>query len=172
MSSLTNMKVFAHWVNTAAETLLEVTVVVFCRKSDIGIKISTSSRRHALFWNTHSHPGFSVRPHTLHIQTPFIFSYWLLLYPVAWLDHTRQHRTSSVFLPCSLAPTHSLLPYPNAPPPSPHPPTQHHPSRVCLSLPFISPAYWTPPLASKRDALAVWPLLHINPYLPPCTFPC
>lgn len=63
----------------------------------------------------------SLRPHSLHTKIPFISCYWLLLYPVAWLDHTRQHLTSSVFPPCSHAPslTHSntlsllpsLLPY-------------------------------------------------------------
>ncbi len=82
---------------------------------------------------------------------------------ILWLDWTTpdniSHRLYS--FPAHLhtlprSPTHSLLPLPH-----------QHPSRVCLSLAFISPAYWTPPLASECDALMVRPLFDINPYLPP-----
>lgn len=85
---------------------------------------------------------------------------------ILWLDWTTpdniSHRLYS--FPAHLHPptlTHSFPLF--IPPPLPH----QHPSCVCLSLAFISPAYWTPPLASKCDALMVWPLLDINPYLPP-----
>lgn len=73
--------------------------------------------------------------------------------------------TSSVCLPHSLAhpPWLTHVFPPSTPPPLPH----QHPPCVCLSLAFISPAYWTPPLASKCDALMARPLLDINPYLPP-----
>ena len=77
--------------------------------------------------------GSSPRPHSLHTEIPFISSYWLLLYPVAWLDHTRQGLTSSEFLPCSFAPSLPPLlarpPRPSSPPPPPTP---------LSCLPFIS----------------------------------
>lgn len=109
--------------------------------------------------------GPCPRPHSLHTEIPFMSLYWLLLYPVAWLDHTRQH-LAYIHPPRSQAPSlaHPLpfllpyvLPLPN-----------RHPSHVCLSLAFISTAYWTPPLAWEGDALMV--LLHVSPYLPPFTW--
>lgn len=84
---------------------------------------------------THTH---RERPHTLHIQTAFISSYWLLLYPVAWSDHTRQHRAASVFLPSSLVPSlHPSLAHPfPASIPQQHPPP--NPLSPVSCLPFIS----------------------------------
>lgn len=61
--------------------------------------------------------------------------------------HQTASLTLSVFLPCSLT-TLPHSPTPSFPPLTYLPTHQHHP-HVCLSLAFISPAYWTPPLASE-----------------------
>lgn len=111
----------------------------------------------------HTCTGFSLRPHRLLMEISFVSCYWLLLYPVAWLDHTRKHLTSSVFVLCSLAPSFTHPPTPSFYTSSPAPPTSF------LCLPFISfhlSSLLTPPLASECDALMVRSLLNINPYLP------
>lgn len=62
------------------------------------------------------------------------------------------HQTTSqnVCIPLPLARSHppSLL-HPTHPLSIPPSLPQRHRSHVCLSLAFISPAYWTPPLASE-----------------------
>lgn len=115
-----------------------------------------------MHWRTQTHTVTDIQgpcwDHTASI-TWFLSSSPIDYCYILWLDLITPDYIS-VFLPCSLAPslTHPLIPFFHTP---------HHPSCVCLSLAFISPAYWTPPLASKCDALMVWPLLGINPYLPP-----
>lgn len=114
---------------------------------------------------THTHTQDPPWDHTDSIQRslsspPIDYCY------ILWLDWTTPDNISHS--PYSFS-AHSHPPSltqpfpPSIPPPLPH----QHPSRVCLSLAFISPAYWTPPLASECDALMVRPLLDINPYLPP-----
>ncbi len=96
----------------------------------------------------HTCTGSSLRPHSLHIEFPFISPYWLLLYPVAWLDHTRQHLTSSVFLPLL---THSQ------PPSLPHSPTHSSssaPPTPFSCLPFIS--FHLSSLLNFTTGIRVW----------------
>lgn len=94
--------------------------------------------------HTKAHAGtrFIARPHRPRPKIPFISSYWQLLYPLVWWDHTRQHLPSSVFLQHPPSPS-SPLPY-----------LLHAPLTWFLCLPFIS--FHLSSLLNSTTGIRVW----------------